>query len=151
MVTQGIHQKDGAGSMGHWAGYGNYLHAYIFSCLDGSFQFATSDGPDGDGEIGELDSPSPLGHDADRTVSMSSRPNPFASETELTIHFSEPRNAEIALYDFYGRAMRSIAKWSSYKEGSNSIVLHKNELAAGIYYCVLRTDQETIVHKLIIL
>jgi len=136
---------------GFHAPSGSYFHAYIFSCPDGPSQYAISDGSDGGVDTEEQYGPPPLGHDADRTVSMSSRPNPFNSETELIIQFNEPRDAEIVLYDLYGRAMRSVANRLSYMEGSYSIVLHKNELASGTYYCVLRSDRETVVHRLIIM
>lgn len=127
---------------------GSYFHAYIYSCSGGSYKtiadeviFENNDTPD------ELT----IFKNKDSKPTLSAHPNPFNASTEIKFRLYESNYAEIFLFDVYGTRIKILANRRYCDEGIHTVSLQKNELTPGIYYCLLSTSTESIVHKIIIL
>lgn len=78
------------------------------------------------------------------------KPNPFSAQT--TISFSVPKatTATLRFYDFSGRRVHQIK--GNYGQGTNNVVVHKNDLAgSGVLYYEIETPEFTARKKMIVL
>ena len=77
-------------------------------------------------------------------------PNPFNGST--SIFYSIPKNSDISLkiYDLLGREVRTLA--SGYQNAGDYIVMfNSGDLSSGVYYYVLKTDNNRSVRKMVII
>ena len=82
-----------------------------------------------------------------KTMSLALHPNPFSRTTPLTYELAEPATVTIVIYNQFGEQVRVIEKGRS--TGQQQVVLNAGGLAAGIYYCVLSSENGTRPVKLI--
>jgi hypothetical protein len=76
-------------------------------------------------------------------------PNPF--DNSATIEFSIAANAHVTLElsDLLGKKIRTITD-QRMMEGNHTVIVEKNNLPAGIYFCKLSVNGETAVTKLVV-
>ncbi len=82
-------------------------------------------------------------------------PNPFNPTTIIYFELPKPENIEIKIYDILGREVRTL--YNNYKKAGT---YHMNwdgrnnfggGVAAGIYFCRLKTKDQFKVHKMVLL
>ena len=66
------------------------------------------------------------------------RPNPFTNSTTLSYDLKEPATVTLTIYNQFGEQIRVIEVKKS--TGKQQFVWNAEGLAAGVYYCLLRTD-----------
>lgn len=67
-------------------------------------------------------------------------PNPFATQTTIPLHFAEPTQASLSLYDILGRETRVLLNNTSLT-GEHLMNLDGSDLPGGTYILVLQTKQ----------
>jgi hypothetical protein len=75
-------------------------------------------------------------------------PNPFNQSTTLTYSLSKASNVVLTVYNSYGKEV-SVLVNSKQTEGLHNIVFDGSNLSAGMYYCVLKSDDMIITKKII--
>jgi len=75
-------------------------------------------------------------------------PNPFRELTHITCRVEEPGNIHMAVYDLQGRILDVLVD-DHRLPGEFTATWHGGEHAPGIYFCVIRSDTQTITKKLI--
>ncbi len=83
-------------------------------------------------------------------INISNRPNPFRDETTIAFTLSREQEVTIIVFDLNGRPLQTIEQvWPA---GQNEWRLQRSALgAAGTYMYQLRTTNEVITHKMILL
>lgn len=74
-------------------------------------------------------------------------PNPFTTSTTLSYDLKEPATVMIIICNQYGETIRVIENKRSV--GKQQLVWNAEGLAAGVYYCILRTDRGMQTVKMI--
>ena len=75
-------------------------------------------------------------------LNFSLYPNPTKEKVEIT--FDKPINTIINVYDNLGNNVFDIPT-----ENKNKIIMNFKELAAGIYFVCVKTEEKTIIKRLI--
>jgi hypothetical protein len=86
-----------------------------------------------------------------QSSSLNTSPNPFTQST--TIKYSlrkETNQVSLTIYDLTGREVQRLVDDEAQGEGSYSYELDGNNLSAGIYICVLKTDNLTQTYKAVL-
>jgi hypothetical protein len=76
-------------------------------------------------------------------------PNPFNNTSTITYTLAKPENVSLKVYNSYGKEV-SVLVNNKQAEGSHKIVFDRTGLSAGIYYCVLKSDDNIITRKITI-
>jgi len=76
-------------------------------------------------------------------------PNPFSSQTTLSITLKSKQTVQINIYDILGKNVKEVTN-ETLTSGKHQIVLNASELRSGIYFCDLKTDYSRIVNKIVI-
>jgi hypothetical protein len=74
-------------------------------------------------------------------------PNPFSISTTLEYELKHPSHVSIAIYNQLGERVELIEETQS--KGKQQIVWNAEGLAAGVYFCVLKTESGTQTTKMI--
>jgi len=77
-------------------------------------------------------------------------PNPFSHSTAIAYSIEEPEKVTIKVFNAVGQEVATLLNGVNKPAGCYSISFSAEELKAGIYHCVLITDDKTIVRKLMI-
>ncbi|MFN0188350.1 MAG: T9SS type A sorting domain-containing protein [Bacteroidia bacterium] len=77
-----------------------------------------------------------------------SYPNPFSITTTLEFNLNETKNVSISIFDVVGREAKSITA-KNIQSGKNKINLDLSELNNGIYFCRIKSNQNSQTIKLI--
>jgi len=77
-------------------------------------------------------------------------PNPFNNETNIRISLSKYSDITLKIYDMKGRLVTVLAN-GKYNKGNYKFVFKGHNLASGIYYVVLKTENEIRSHKIVLL
>lgn len=75
-------------------------------------------------------------------------PNPFALTINIKFNLPSACQVELSLFDFFGRKVRDLIN-NNLQAGFNEITLNSSDLKSGIYFCVLKTNEEVQTKKLI--
>lgn len=75
-------------------------------------------------------------------------PNPFSSTTTLAFTLSETKNVSLSIFDITGREVKTIIV-GKFSTGKNKITLDFSELNNGIYFCRIKSDDNSQKIKLI--
>ncbi|MDD5360708.1 MAG: T9SS type A sorting domain-containing protein [Ignavibacteria bacterium] len=76
-------------------------------------------------------------------------PNPFNSTTRINYSIPKNSNIEIKIYDMLGREVRTLV--NEYQNAGNYVVMfNAGELASGMYFYRLKTDNFTDTKKLVL-
>ena len=84
-----------------------------------------------------------------RSFSLINYPNPFNATTTIKYELSSPSHVKIDAFDLSGRKLLNlIDRYQS--AGTYTIKLDGSFLSSGVYLIRLKTDQKTIVKKIIL-
>ncbi|HEY3294735.1 MAG TPA: FG-GAP-like repeat-containing protein [bacterium] len=97
-----------------------------------------------------LDAPEPRGAIPAKTALHPVYPNPFNGRTTLTFDLSAPGNADLALFDITGRAVRTLSS-GTLAAGPYRMPLNADDLPSGVYLLALRAGGETFSQKLLLI
>ena len=75
-------------------------------------------------------------------------PNPFTTSTTILFSLPEAEQADILVYDPFGRQLRDYSNF--YPPGRNSIQFDGEDLAPGIYQCIIRTREKEMNIRMIV-
>ncbi|MCD4744893.1 MAG: T9SS type A sorting domain-containing protein, partial [Bacteroidales bacterium] len=83
-------------------------------------------------------------------TALTNYPNPFNNNT--TISFTLPEKAIISLkiYNSLGNEVFVLSDNNEFDEGIHKLTLNASSLNTGIYYCVLLTNKQKLINKLVI-
>ena len=77
-------------------------------------------------------------------------PNPFNESTQIDFNLVENTHASINLYDVTGKFIKSIVN-DDFAKGRNSVILNCHDLPSGVYLYSLKTSNENLSKKLLLL
>jgi photosystem II stability/assembly factor-like uncharacterized protein len=89
-------------------------------------------------------------HPTPVSMSLSSFPNPFNPRTVLSFDLPSQACASLSVYDLTGRLVQSFAE-RMYPSGRHQVTFDGSNLATGVYFARLKTDQVATTHKLLLL
>ncbi|MFA5033337.1 MAG: PQQ-binding-like beta-propeller repeat protein [bacterium] len=83
-----------------------------------------------------------------------SSPNPFSTETRISLTLPEKSFVNLDIYDITGKLVKSLS--GNYTEGQHSIKWdakdnHGNRIKTGIYLCRLKTNSYSITRKITVI
>jgi hypothetical protein len=85
---------------------------------------------------------------SDNEVEFSAYPNPFANGINVDFTLQSASEATIAISDMLGRNVKTVAA-TLYHAGSNSVNIHTENFAPGLYTITIRTDAGTRTMKVL--
>ncbi len=74
-------------------------------------------------------------------------PNPFTTVTTIEYDLSQNRNVQFNIYDAHGNMVRNL-NFGTMAQGHHSFTIDAKQLAAGTYFCEMKTEEEAYVKKL---
>jgi hypothetical protein len=77
-------------------------------------------------------------------------PNPFSHSTTINYSIENAGKVTIKLYNTIGQEVATILNDENTMAGTHSTTFNAQKLRAGIYHCVLTTDNKTIVSQMVI-
>ncbi len=118
--------------------YGNSLsfgELIIRKCLDP----ATVKRRSSEGETGKMA----------EGIALKNWPNPSIDQTTIEYVLSTSEEISLSLIDAYGQSVRTLKEPTMVEAGAHQLTLDLGELPSGIYWCVLKTQQERKIIRLI--
>lgn len=76
------------------------------------------------------------------------KPNPCSYETSIIYSINENELFEIAIFDIYGKRLKTLIKARQLK-GTYNIIININDFPNGLYLCVLKNQKETKTIKFV--
>ena len=76
-------------------------------------------------------------------------PNPFSGKTTIGFTVNEPTHVKLSVYDAYGKEIEVLIN-KKYAKDNYNIVWNANNLPAGIYYCQIQSNSESIIKKVVL-
>ena len=76
-------------------------------------------------------------------------PNPFNPDTKILFSIESNSKVELILFNVLGQEVRKIVN-KEMKKGFHSVNLKANDLNSGVYYYTLKTDNEKITKKMLL-
>ena len=86
----------------------------------------------------------------ENNIILSCYPNPFNQSTLIKYDIEKAGNVSINIYDIIGQKVATIANEEHKQPGIYAVTFNAENLKAGIYNCVLTTNKNMSVQKLII-
>ncbi|NMB82969.1 MAG: T9SS type A sorting domain-containing protein [Ignavibacteria bacterium] len=77
-------------------------------------------------------------------------PNPFNNQTKISYKLNQPVNVELSIQNALGQRIFVLDEGPK-NAGMHNISFNSDGLASGIYFCVLKTNNQTLVNKIILL
>ncbi len=77
-------------------------------------------------------------------------PNPFNPSTKICYTIGSPGFVKLTVYNVLGEQVTSLVS-DFKKQGAHSVVFEANDLSDGIYFCRLKTTDQSIVRKMILM
>jgi len=74
-------------------------------------------------------------------------PNPFTTSTTIEYQLTQPSAVQLTIYDYLGKQVEVIGKKQA--QGKQQITWNAEGLPAGVYFCVIKTNQGTQTTKII--
>jgi len=78
---------------------------------------------------------------------LSIYPNPFSTSTTIQYELAKPSTVQFTIYDYLGKKLEVIEKKQT--QGKQQITWNAEGLPAGVYFCVIKTNQGIETTKLI--
>jgi len=98
--------------------------------------------------IGYATAPNPTGIASPRMgANVRLFPNPFTTSTTIEYELTNPSSIQITIYNHLGEQVELIEK--KQLSGKQQVVWNAEGLPAGVYYCVLKTDNGTQTMKMV--
>ncbi|PIE88374.1 MAG: hypothetical protein CSA04_02235 [Bacteroidetes bacterium] len=86
----------------------------------------------------------------EEAASMSIFPNPLQHSTHITYNLTEESGVSLSIYDVMGNLIEVIEHNASVQAGTHTKEFRGTGLQQGIYFCILKTNKQTITQRLII-
>jgi hypothetical protein len=80
-------------------------------------------------------------------IALLSYPNPFSTSTTIEYQLEKPTKIKLEIYNHFGEQVEQITDYQP--QGKHQFTWHAENLPAGIYYCVLKTEYGTQTTKMI--
>jgi len=77
-------------------------------------------------------------------------PNPFQNRTNIRIDLEEAQMVSLIIYDATGNIAKVILNQSYLEKGTHDFVVNANNWSMGLFHAVLRTENQTVVEKMVI-
>ena len=84
-------------------------------------------------------------------LSLNSYPNPFSETTTIEYTIAQKGQVDLVVYDMFGKTVRIIKQGLSMEAGTYQEDLSGDQLVPGTYHCILRSEGETRVHKIVLI
>ncbi|MEM1325496.1 MAG: BspA family leucine-rich repeat surface protein [Bacteroidota bacterium] len=84
------------------------------------------------------------------TLDFTVAPNPFYDHTQLCFQLPESQMISLRLFDQRGRLIRTIIPTQEYAAGEYNFQLRNEQGLSGLYFLVLRTENEQMVWKVMV-
>jgi hypothetical protein len=89
------------------------------------------------------------------TLKLDCFPNPFNPETTIRYSLSESGPVDVKLYNLRGQCVRSL-QHENITAGEHTIIFngtddHGKGLASGVYFCRIRSEKGSTVHKMMLM
>lgn len=81
--------------------------------------------------------------------SLTNMPNPFNTTTNIQFQLAENSHVEVGVYDLNGRLVRILAN-ETMNSGIQNILFERNNLPSGMYVVMVKSNQNTVSHKIMI-
>lgn len=81
-------------------------------------------------------------------TSIETFPNPFSTSTTIEYELQQTSTVQITIYNHLGEKLEVINE-NYQPDGKHQLTWHGENLPAGVYYCVLKTDNGTKTTKMI--
>ncbi|MDA0987298.1 MAG: T9SS type A sorting domain-containing protein [Bacteroidetes bacterium] len=80
-------------------------------------------------------------------------PNPFNPTTRISYYIPEKTEIEIKFYDLLGKEVAIIQNKELKEEGEYEVTFNSttNNLTSGVYFCILKTSQDIITEKIVLM
>lgn len=89
--------------------------------------------------------------DATAAPSLTAYPNPTSGTVRFSLTTTQPGHVRVALSDAMGREVKQIIDEDKSVAATFDILAHVEDLAPGIYYCIMQTSSgQRVVQKLVI-
>ncbi|MFK7932803.1 MAG: T9SS type A sorting domain-containing protein [Saprospiraceae bacterium] len=86
-----------------------------------------------------------------KETSLGVMPNPFAGETTITYELAETGNVSIQVFDVNGKEVANLLAAGQQAAGKHEVTYRPDFSAKGIYTVVLRTANEVITKRMVVL
>lgn len=86
-----------------------------------------------------------------QTILKQNYPNPFNPTTKIDFTLSRANNVSLKIYDASGKEVSTLINSIYYKEGYYSINYNASNLASGIYFYKLYSNDFNIIKKMIVI
>ena len=77
-------------------------------------------------------------------------PNPFDATTTIEYNLNREQEVGLVLYNTLGQVVQVLQTPQLKAEGSNKLTLQAADLAGGIYYVVMTSEQGKMTYKVIL-
>ena len=82
-------------------------------------------------------------------------PNPFSTNTQISVKTEGKANIKAAIYDYTGRLIKDLSNKSFFDNGNytfswNGIDNKGNNISNGIYFCTINVNNKSVTHKLVL-
>jgi hypothetical protein len=84
------------------------------------------------------------------SFNLSNFPNPFKNQTTISFHLQHGGYGRLDMLDAMGNNVKSMAALY-FEDGDNHFTLHTEDIAPGIYYCLLQIGNEKALRKMMVL
>lgn len=81
---------------------------------------------------------------------LSIAPNPSAGATTISFEIKTPSKLDLSVYDARGKLVKNLIRDNFYESGNHQIKYEPADADLGLFYVILKNDQELISKKLII-
>ena len=76
-------------------------------------------------------------------------PNPFTHQTIFDFELAQSGNVSLTIYNSFGEIVKVLVN-QSMKSGTHQVMLEADNLAAGIYFYTLKTDETAVTKRMVI-
>jgi len=82
--------------------------------------------------------------------SLNCYPNPFNQSTSINYVLEKTSNVTVKIYNIVGQEITTLVSEKNKQPGKYSVLFDAEKYRSGIYQCVLTTNNNTFVQKLVI-
>ena len=93
---------------------------------------------------------SKFAHAPEEFIMLRNFPNPFNASTEIEYTIPYSSSVILEIYDLQGRILNTLVD-EKQSPGEHSVLFNAEQLSSGIYFCVLKTEFQTVTTKMILM
>lgn len=86
----------------------------------------------------------------DRVI-VGNYPNPFNPSTVIKFNLNKPAEVSLKVYDMLGKEVKTLLNKSSLTGGVHEVEFNGSSLSSGVYFYVLKTNNQIITQKIMLL